>query len=450
MVPYIIEKLNDLTVAMSMSEPPTGEQEFREADVDMTSRDSTSVQVPRTSDPRPVSRPLAGLTIVDLTHALSGPTCTNLLAILGASVIKIERIGLGDDFRHYTEHAGLPGMSVPFAGVNTGKKSLTLDLKSPRGIQIVHELVRRGDVVVENFRPGVASKLKLDWDSLRALNPRLIHASISGFGQTGEMRDWTAYDHIVQAMSGMMWMNGEPDDDPMKVGFPIIDTFTGYMAVIGILAALQRRHTTGEGESIDVAMLDSAFNLIGNAVPIYFHTNELRARTGNRGYRLVATSETYKTLDGHIAIGANHQHQIEALCEVLGCTSLLADPRFATHKDRVRNHEELRSALAGLFATVNGLEVEPKLAARHVPVAFVRDLGQILKHPHWRERKLFLESELPGAEEPLRVAGPGFQFGSGKLEAGPVPKLGEHTDEVLQSIGYDAATIEALRRDEVI
>jgi len=450
MVLYIIEKLNDLTVAMSMSKSIPGEQEFREADVDMTSRDGSSAPIPKATDSRPVTRPLAGITVVDLTHALSGPTCTNLLAMLGASVIKIERIGVGDDFRHYTEHAGLPGMSVPFAGVNTGKKSLTLDLKSPQAIKIVHDLVRRGDIVVENFRPGVATKLKLDWESLRAINPRLIHASISGFGQTGELRDWTAYDHIVQAMSGIMWMNGEPDDDPMKVGFPIIDTFTGYMALIGILAALQRRHTTGEGESIDVAMLDSAFNLIGNAVPIYFHTNELRARTGNRGYRLVATSETYKTLDGHIAIGANHQHQIEALCDVLGCTSLLQDPRFATHKDRVRNHEALRAALATLFSNVQGLEVEPKLAARHVPVAFVRDLGQILKHPHWRERNLFLESELPGAEQALRVAGPGFQFGSGKLAAGPVPKLGEHTDEVLEGIGYDAAAIDALRRDGVI
>jgi crotonobetainyl-CoA:carnitine CoA-transferase CaiB-like acyl-CoA transferase len=433
-----------------MSEPTIADAEFR-ATPDRPSRapdDRTAAPGP--ADSRPVTRPLAGLTVVDLTHALSGPTCTNLLAILGAEVIKIERIGVGDDFRHYTEHAGLPGMSVPFAGVNTGKKSVTLDLKSPRALEIVAKLVARADILVENFRPGVAAKLGLDWERLRTMNPALIHASISGFGQTGALRDWTAYDHIVQAMSGMMWMNGEPDTDPMKVGFPIIDTFTGYMAVIGILAALQRRHATGEGESIDVAMLDSAFNLIGNAVPIYFQTNEVRGRTGNRGYRLVATSETYRTADGHIAIGANHQHQIEALCEVLDCKWLLQDARFATHKDRVRNHEALRAALAELFANANGLELEPKLAARHVPVAYVRDLGQILEHPHWRERKLFLESELPGAEQPLRLAGPGFQLGSGRLTAGPVPELGEHTEEILQAIGYDAAAIASLRRDGVI
>jgi crotonobetainyl-CoA:carnitine CoA-transferase CaiB-like acyl-CoA transferase len=434
-----------------MSEPTIADAEFRETAVDLSSRTPDgAASALGAADSRPVTRPLAGLTVVDLTHALSGPTCTNLLAILGAEVIKIERIGVGDDFRHYTEHAGLPGMSIPFAGVNTGKKSMTLDLKSPQGLEIVAKLVTRADILVENFRPGVAAKLGLDWERLRHMNPALIHASISGFGQTGELRDWTAYDHIVQAMSGIMWMNGEPDTDPMKVGFPIIDTFTGYMAVIGILAALQRRHTTGEGESIDVAMLDSAFNLIGNAVPIYFHTNEVRSRTGNRGYRLVATSETYRTADGHIAIGANHQHQIEALCDVLDCKWLLQDARFATHKDRVRNHEALRAALAGVFANASGQELEPKLAARHVPVAYVRDLGQILKHPHWRERKLFLESELPGAEQPLRLAGPGFQLGSGKLTAGPVPELGQHTEEILETIGYDAAAIASLRRDGVI
>jgi CoA:oxalate CoA-transferase len=432
------------------SDPTIGDAEFREASVKLSQRDDTASRAPVRADDRPVTRPLEGVTVVDLTHALSGPTCTNLLAMLGATVIKVERLGVGDDFRHYTEHAGLPGMSIPFAGVNNGKKSLTLDLKSPKALKIIEKLVRRGDILVENFRPGVAAKLGLDWNSLRTINPKLIHASISGFGQTGELRDWTAYDHIVQAMSGMMWMNGEPDTDPMKVGFPVIDTFTGYMAVIGILAALQRRHTTGEGEFIDVAMLDSAFNLIGTAVPIYFYTNEVRSRTGNKGYRLVATSETYRTLDGHIAIGANHQHQIEALCDVLGCDWLLTDARFATHKDRVRNHEALRGALAEVFSKTNGEEIEPKLAARHVPVAYVRDLGQILKHPHWHERNLFLESDLPGADQPVRLAGPGFQLGSGRLHAGPVPELGQHTTEILEDIGYDAEAIAALRRDGVI
>jgi len=392
-----------------------------------------------------VARPLEGVRVLDLSHALSGPTCTNLLALLGADVIKVERPGVGDDFRHYTEHAGLPGMSIPFAAANAGKRSITLDLKNPAAIKALKALAARSDMLVENFRPGVAAKLGIDWPSLRVVNPGLIYASISGFGQTGTLRDWTAYDHIVQAMSGIMWMNGKQGDEPLKVGFPIIDTFSGYMAVIGLLAALQRRERTGEGDYVDVAMLDSAFNLMGAAIPVHFYTGEIRERTGNRGYRLVATSETYRTADGYISIGANHQHQIEALCAVLGCEWLLADARFATHRLRVENHEALRAALAEIFAGHNGEEIEPRLAAQHVPVAYVRDLGQVLDHPHFKERDIFLEAELPGSETPLKMVGPGFQLSSGKYAAGPVPKLGEHTDAILAELDLDPETLASLK-----
>lgn len=395
-------------------------------------------------------KPLEGIRVLDLSHALSGPTCTNMLAMLGAEVIKVERPGVGDDFRHYTEHAGMPGMSIPFAGTNTGKKSVTLDFKKPEAREVLLDLVRTSDLLVENFRPGVADKLKLNYETLRKINKGLVYASISGFGQTGTFRDWTAYDHIVQAMSGIMWMNGDPDGGPMKVGFPIIDTFSGYMAVIGLLAALHRRDKTGEGDFVDVAMLDSAFNLMGGAIPTYFYTGEVRARTGNRGYRLVATSETYPTADGYIAIGANHQHQIEAMCRVLDCGWLLDDERFANHKGRVDNYEALRAALVTIFKDRKGEEIEPQLAAANVPVAYVRNLAQILNHPHFKERDIFLEAELPGADAPLKLIGPGFQLGSGKLEAGPVPTLGQHTEEVLRDLGYNDAKIAALRAAEAL
>lgn len=431
----------------------SSETEFRETCVDgrggSEQAGARSIGAGPSPD-RPVAKPLQGIRVLDLTHALSGPTCTNMLSLLGADVVKVERPSVGDDFRHYTEHAGLPGMSIPFAGANNGKRSITLDLKSAEARAVLGKLVSRSDVLVENYRPGVAHKLGIDWPSLRAIKPSLIYASISGFGQTGRLRDWTAYDHIVQAMSGIMWMNGEPDTDPMKVGFPIIDTFTGYMAVIGILSALHRRHQTGEGEYIDVAMLDSAFCLMGGAIPTYFYTKEVRGRTGNRGYRLVATSETYQTQDGYLAIGANHQHQIEALCEILGCRWLLEDTRFATHRARVQNHKELRAALTEVFAHVNGEEVEARLAERHVPVAFVRNLAQILAHPHLHEREVFLESEIPAANESIRIVGPGFQLGSGRLNPGPVPALGEHTDEVLESLGFEADAIASMRKKGVV
>lgn len=395
-------------------------------------------------------KPLENIRVLDLSHALSGPTCTNQLALMGAEIIKVERPDLGDDFRHYTEHAGLPGMSIPFASTNNGKKSITVNLKTPEGIALIRELAADCDMFVENFRPGVAANLGIGWSDLRAINPALIYASISGFGQTGTLRDWTAYDHIVQAMSGIMWMNGDPDGGPMKVGFPIIDTFTGYMAVIGLLAALNRRAQTGEGDFIDVAMLDSAFNLMGGAVPTYFYTGEVRGRTGNRGYRLVATSETYRTADGYIAIGANHQHQIEALCHVLHCRWLIEDPRFSTHAARTENHDALRTALADIFREHNGEEVEPLLAQRQVPVAFVRNLGQVLNHPHFAERQIFLDSEMPGAPDPLKIVGPGFQLDSGRHEAGPVPTLGQHTREVLRTLGKSEDEIEELQRSGII
>jgi CoA:oxalate CoA-transferase len=176
----------------------------------------------------------------------------------------------------------------------------------------------------------------------------------------------------------------------------------------------------------------------------------VRGRTGNKGYRLVATSETYRTADGYISIGANHQHQIAALCSVLHCEWLLEDPRFAAHAERVGNHEALRTELEAIFREHNGEEIEPKLAARHVPVAFVRNLGQVLKHPHFAERDIFLDATLPGSEQPLRTVGPGFQLASGPFAAGPVPTLGEHTDEVLSALGFTQEEVADLREAQVV
>ncbi|MFM6853761.1 MAG: CaiB/BaiF CoA transferase family protein, partial [Sphingopyxis sp.] len=184
--------------------------------------------------------PLAGVRVIDFTHAIAGPTCTQMLHQLGATVIKVEPPGRGDDFRHYTEHAGLPGMSVPFAAVNAGKKSLCLNLKMTQGQGIAHALLADADVVVDNFRPGVMARLGLGWDALHAANPRLIMLSLSGFGQTGPMRDWGAYDHVAQAVSGMAMMNANADG-PVKIGVPVVDSFTGYLGVIAIMAALRER-----------------------------------------------------------------------------------------------------------------------------------------------------------------------------------------------------------------
>ena len=215
--------------------------------------------------------PLSGIRVLDFTHAIAGPTATMTLAQLGADVIKVEPPKKGDDFRHYTEHAGLPGMSVPFAAVNAGKRSLALNLKDPRGVEIARDLAAKADVVVENFRPGVMARLGLGYEALSALNPGLIWLSLSGFGQSGPLRDRGAYDHIAQATSGMALMNATADG-PLKIGIPVVDSFTGYLGALGVLAALRRRDATGVGEKLDVAMIDAALKIMGASASVWDYT----------------------------------------------------------------------------------------------------------------------------------------------------------------------------------
>ncbi|MFL6728165.1 MAG: CaiB/BaiF CoA transferase family protein [Sphingomicrobium sp.] len=393
-------------------------------------------------------KPLVGIKVLDLTHAISGPTCTAMLRQLGAEVIKVEPPKVGDDFRHYTEHAGLPGMSIPFAAVNAGKKSITLNLKSDEGRKIALELAADADIFVENFRPGVIARLGLGYDNLRAVNQRIIALSLSGFGQSGPLRDWGAYDHIAQAVSGMAMMNAN-ESGPLKVGMPIVDSFSGYLGVIAILAALRHRDLTGVGEYLDVAMLDAALKLIGTSVSVWSYTGESPKGTGNRGYRLVATAEFYPTGDGWIALGANHQHQIEALFRAFGHPEMIADPRFRDHPARVENYEALRAWLIDYLAGRRAEDLEVELTSVGVPAAMIRDIGQVASHPHLQQRGLLENAILSGTGDRLQVVGPGFEVDE-EPTATVVPALGEHTEQVLSSIGYKGAEIARLRQERVI
>lgn len=392
--------------------------------------------------------PLHGIRVLDFTHAIAGPTATQMLQQLGAAVIKVEPPEKGDDFRHYTEHAGLPGLSIPFASANFGKRSVTLNLKSEAGRDLARQLAASADIVVENYRPGVIARLGLGYEALREANPRLIMLSLSGFGQSGPLRDWGAYDHIAQAVSGMATMNGT-EAGPFKIGIPVVDCFTGYLGVIAVLAALRERDASGRGKAIDVAMLDAALKIMGSAASIWSYTGAAPKGTGNRGFRLVATAEYYACADGWIALGANHQHQIEIMFRVFGHGEMLEDPRFATHAARVENYAALKGWLTEYLLPRSAADLETQLAAAGVPAARLRNIGETLQEPHMIQRGLLHEARLPGQDKPLGVLGPGFAIDAGD-EAPQVPLLGADTDAVLGELGLTADDIAALRAIKAI
>ena len=373
-----------------------------------------------------MKRPLDGIRVLDFTHALAGPFCTYHLAMLGADVIKVERPRGGDDFRHYSMHPGLPGMSAPFIAANSGKRSIVIDLKAPAAAEVLRRLILRSDVMVENFRPGVPKKLGIDWETVKGTNPRIIYCSITGFGQTGAMRDWPAYDHVVQAVSGAMMTNGEPGSGPLKVGFPLSDTFAGFMAAYAILAALLQRGSDGEGQAIDVSLMDATMVMLAQVVAGTALTGEPPKRTGNRGFRLFSG-------------------KCVNLFEVLGARHLLTDERFATDAARMQNNDALHEILTDILAEQSASELERKLVQAQVPAGRVRSLDEVIDEPHVAERGLLLTTALPNGQS-SRIVGKGYRS---TTDVAPTPtaapRLAEHADEILSDLGYTRDEIARLK-----
>lgn len=395
-------------------------------------------------------QPLHGIRVADFSHVMAGPFCTHFLRLLGAEVIKVESVTAGDAMRRYGPYRELDGMSPAFIAANAGKRSIALDLKHPDGLDAARRLIASCDVLVENFRPGVIGRLGLSYEQCRALRADLIFCSVSGYGQTGPMRDQPAIDNIVQATSGIMAANGNADDPPSRVGWPVVDTYTGTLAALAVLAAVIQRERFGGGQYIDVAMLDASLVLLTSLVTPYLVTGRMLPRTGDTGYSGSPSSGMFVARDGvRISLGVVQNNQFAALCRALERPDLAADPRFRDPPGRADpdNALVLRRILEEAFTAHSGEEWEALLGEHGVPFGRVRSADEVCRQSYLRDRNLFIPlvmPELPPSITPQYVNA-GFLFAHDNPGADvPPPRLGEHTYEVLREIGYASGEVERL------
>jgi crotonobetainyl-CoA:carnitine CoA-transferase CaiB-like acyl-CoA transferase len=397
---------------------------------------------------------LNGIRVLDLTNVLAGPFCCYQLALVGAEVIKVEVPGSGDLARQLGADRGLSkkNMGASFLAQNAGKRSLTVDLKSEAGKEIFRRLVATADVVVENFRPGVMDRLGFGAKALRAVNPRLVYCAISGFGQDGPMNHNPAYDQIIQGLSGVMSVTGDKTSAPLRVGYPISDTLGGITAAFAICAALVRRAATGEGETIDVSMLESTIATMGWQVSNWLIAGVKPEPMGNENMT-ASPSAAFRTGDGLLNIAANQQAQYERLCDIIGRPDLVTDPMFATRDERKTRRAELRVELEKALAARPAAAWAALLNKAGVPAGEVLSIPEVLDHPQVRERRLVKRfAGAPGIEDrEVAVVRSGFRLDSGDPEAvSPPPALGADTDAILAELGYSDGDIAKLREDKSI
>ena len=392
--------------------------------------------------------PLAHVRVLDLGRIMAAPWATQVLADLGADVIKVERPGAGDDTRSWgppfladaaggrTREAGY------FLSVNRGKRSVAVDMAKPKGQAIIRALAGGSDVVIENFKAGALARYGLDAASLRGVKPELIYCSVTGFGQDGPRSDQAAYDFAIQAMGGLMSITGERDDmpggSPQKVGVPVVDLMTGMYAAVAILAALVRRRETGQGETIDLAMLDVAAAFLANQAMNYLVSGRIPQRGGNR-HPNIQPQDVFACADGFFVLAVGNDGQFAKLCQVLGKPGWASDPRFSTNPARVGANAELTPLLGDAFATWQRDAIVAALDAAGVPAAPINTVDQVFQDPQLRHREMLRHLPHPlGGTVPQVVSPIRFQDAPLRFDRAP-PLLGQHTDEVLCELGLDDA-----------
>jgi crotonobetainyl-CoA:carnitine CoA-transferase CaiB-like acyl-CoA transferase len=391
--------------------------------------------------------PLGGLRVIDVTQMLAGPYCTWLLGGLGADVIKVERPGQGDFTRSIGPFLG--GHSLYFLSVNRNKRSLTLNLKTEAGREILKRLATTADIFVENYRPGVMERLGLGYDDLAAVNPRLVYASVSGYGHTGPYRARPAFDLIVQALSGMMSVTGEPDRPPVRVGVSIGDIAASLFAAVGILAALQERGRTGLGTFVDVSMLDCQLALLENAIGRLLNAGELPMRLGSR-HPLIVPFQAFPTQDDPIVVCVDTENQWRRFCSAIGRDDLLHDARFRDGTARASHHADLEPILADVFRSRGSRVWLQILDEADVPCAPINTVAAAVRDPQVRARGMIVEVDIPDRGRAGFAGIPIRTSSYTPRHETPPPRLGEHTRCLLEEIGFSGDEINRLQLDGII
>jgi len=393
-----------------------------------------------------------------MTRVIAGPLCGQILGDLGANVIKIERPGEGDDSRRVAPPwlceptADAPGQSTYYISVNRNKRSLAVDFSKSDGQKLVRRLVQQSDILIENYRTGTLQRYGLGYEDLRAINPRLIYCSVTGFGQSGPYSDRSGYDFLVQGMGGLMAVTGKPDDEPgggpMRIGVPVADTFAGMNASIAIMAALESRHQTGEGQHIDISLFESAVSALFNTASAWLNAGVNLGRSGN-DHPSAAPYGIFKALDGYIIIATFNDREYERLARVLGHPEWLEDARFKRNSERVKNRTALKQAIGAVIGQKTRAEWVEILNAATVSAGPINDMSDIEQDEHAIAREMFVAMEscwgtVRTVASPYRLSStpPSYRL--------PPPAVGQHTDEILDELGLSKDERTALRRSNVL